>query len=146
LIQCSIPVFEGLFSQDYKELLLDLLFDFNTFHEFTEMQLHTNSTICFLDNSVTLFGNSLNALLDATDAVETEELPQECLNCKRQEAARAVAEGRPVAASRKKMKAFPRDAYMMYPGADIALYICSWSTADQWSTCSVSGSVLVYAH
>jgi hypothetical protein len=110
------------------------------------MRLHTDSTIRFLDNSVTLFGNSLNAFLDATDAVETEELPRERLNRERREAARAVAEGRPAAASRKKMKSFPRDAYKMHPGADIASCIRSRSTADQWSTRSVSGSVLVYAH
>jgi hypothetical protein len=115
-----------------------LLFDFNTFHAFAKLRLHTEDTLSFLDRFVTLFGNSLNSFLDATENVETEELPRERVAREQREAAKAIAEGRSAPPSKKKSKTFPREAYKLHPGGDFTWFIRWLSTADQWSTRLVS--------
>jgi hypothetical protein len=127
-----------LFSKDHEDLLLDLLFDFNSFHAFAKLRLHTDDTLGFLDRFVTLFGNSLNSFLDTTEDVETEELPRERAAREQREAAKALAEGRPAPLSKKKTKTFPREAYKLHPGGDFTWFIRWLSTADQWSTRLVS--------
>ncbi|KAG2063384.1 hypothetical protein BDR04DRAFT_1123294 [Suillus decipiens] len=72
LLQCAIPVFEGLLPSPYNELLLDLSFELATWHGLAKLRMHTDTTLNFLDLSQELHegdGKGLHALGDYVQAI-----------------------------------------------------------------------------
>ncbi|THH07280.1 hypothetical protein EW146_g9368 [Bondarzewia mesenterica] len=53
LLQCSIPVFEGLLPSPHNEIILDLLFTLATWHAYAKLCLHTETTLGFFDTTTT---------------------------------------------------------------------------------------------
>jgi hypothetical protein len=51
--QCAIPIFEGLLPEEHNKIILDLLFELETWHMLASLQLHTESTLCTLKDSTT---------------------------------------------------------------------------------------------
>ncbi|KAG1852171.1 hypothetical protein F4604DRAFT_1933740 [Suillus subluteus] len=66
LLQCAIPVFEGLLPSPYNESLFDLLFELATWHGLAKLQMHTDMTLNFLDSSTTRLGQFLRSFMKAT--------------------------------------------------------------------------------
>ena len=73
-----IPVFEGLLPNEHNKLVLHLLFELGTWHMLTNLQLHTESTLCALEDSTTQLGQILWQFQSSTcNAYNTYELPSE---------------------------------------------------------------------
>ncbi|KAG2336863.1 hypothetical protein BDR05DRAFT_896181, partial [Suillus weaverae] len=78
ILQCAIPVFEGLLPSDHNEVILDLLFELVMWHALGKLRLHTKTTLHFLNNSTTRLGQAMCRFKDITcDAFVTQELPKE---------------------------------------------------------------------
>jgi len=78
LLQCAIPVFEGLLPAPHDELLADLLFTLASWHACAKLRLHTEMTLIHLDRSTTLLGQLLRKFVHITCAAfVTRELPKE---------------------------------------------------------------------
>ncbi|EGO04256.1 hypothetical protein SERLA73DRAFT_45188 [Serpula lacrymans var. lacrymans S7.3] len=58
LLQCSIPASEGLFPPEYDQIIIILLFRFAQWHAFAKLQIHTNTMLEMLKETVRILGES----------------------------------------------------------------------------------------
>ncbi|PPQ82246.1 hypothetical protein CVT25_008397, partial [Psilocybe cyanescens] len=78
LLQCSMPVFEGLLPRKEDALLQDLLFTLCTWHAYAKLRLHTASTLCGLQATTRRLGQELRGFVkDICSQYNTKELPSE---------------------------------------------------------------------
>ncbi|KAI0259134.1 hypothetical protein BC834DRAFT_974518 [Gloeopeniophorella convolvens] len=56
ILQCSIPVFEGLFPSPHNEIVLDLLFVMSTWHTYAKLRIHTDQTLTVFESVTTALG------------------------------------------------------------------------------------------
>ncbi|PPQ89051.1 hypothetical protein CVT25_006542, partial [Psilocybe cyanescens] len=78
LLQCAIPVFEGLLPKKHDDIVQDLLFELATWHGLAKLRLHTEFTITDLENSATRLGTLLRKFkADVCCAYDTRDLPSE---------------------------------------------------------------------
>ncbi|KAF8894377.1 hypothetical protein CPB84DRAFT_1682669, partial [Gymnopilus junonius] len=78
LLQCSIPVFEGLFPEPYNSMVQILLYCTAEWHAFVKLHLHTDNTLNHLDELTQDLGKLMHNFRDISDAnFATFELPQE---------------------------------------------------------------------
>lgn len=88
MCQCSFPVFEGLFPMPHDKRILDLLWDFATWHAYAKLRLHTDDTLWSFRELTIELGNSMRDFKDNTcSAYVTNELPKEIAARGRREAA-----------------------------------------------------------
>ncbi|KAF9550311.1 hypothetical protein CPC08DRAFT_755181 [Agrocybe pediades] len=89
ILQCSLPVFDGLFPQEHNRVILKLLFELLTWHGLAKLRLHTETTLDDLDNSTTRLGECLCEFTkNVCPEYDTKELPsEEAVRLKRQAAA-----------------------------------------------------------
>ncbi|KAG2062206.1 hypothetical protein BDR06DRAFT_978637 [Suillus hirtellus] len=59
LLQCTIPVFEGLLPKEHDVIVLDMLFDLATWHGYARLHMHTDNTLDFLDTATMALGQSV---------------------------------------------------------------------------------------
>ncbi|KAH7909388.1 hypothetical protein BJ138DRAFT_1102735 [Hygrophoropsis aurantiaca] len=78
LLQCAIPVFEGLLPHPHNNMVLDLLFDLAVWHAYAKLRLHTDTTLDFFEVSTTVLGQTTKQFMKTTCAAyKTRELPKE---------------------------------------------------------------------
>ncbi|KAH9961633.1 hypothetical protein BGW80DRAFT_1181194 [Lactifluus volemus] len=78
LLQCAIPVFEGLFPPTQDTIVRRLLFELGTWHAFAKLRLHTETTVDDLESSTTRLGESLRVFeKDICRKYKTYDLPSE---------------------------------------------------------------------
>ncbi|KAG1816036.1 uncharacterized protein BJ212DRAFT_1481109 [Suillus subaureus] len=78
ILQCAIPVFEGLFPPDHDAAIQSLLYQFVQWHALTKLRLHCNSTLVFLDEIFKKLSRNLWKFQAHTcTAFNTTELPKE---------------------------------------------------------------------
>jgi hypothetical protein len=152
LLQCGIPVFEGLLPAPHDELLADLLFTLASWHACAKLRLHTEMTLIHLDNSTTLLGQLLRKFVDITCAAfVTRELPKEvAARTRRRAAASAKKASKPINEIPAKNKAsatqsktgarklFNLCTYKLHALGDYVKTIRLFGTSDSYSTQVVS--------
>ncbi|RDB18275.1 hypothetical protein Hypma_000641 [Hypsizygus marmoreus] len=78
LLQCAIPVFEGLLPEPHNGEVLSLLFTFAEWHTLAKLRLHTDATLEFLEEATTQIGRQLRRFESFTCSMfATKELPKE---------------------------------------------------------------------
>lgn len=78
LLQCAIPVFDGLMEDGHNKIIVDLLFELATWHGFAKLRLHTKSTLSALGSSTARLGVALRKFSNVTcKEFVTKELPKE---------------------------------------------------------------------
>ncbi|RDB29364.1 hypothetical protein Hypma_014985 [Hypsizygus marmoreus] len=98
LLQCAIPVFEGLLPEPYNGEILSLLWTCAEWHTLAKLRLHTEATLNLLEKTTVEIGRQLRRFTSFTcGAFATKELPKE-----------AAARGRRKA--RKKARTAPASA------------------------------------
>jgi hypothetical protein len=76
--QCAIPVFDGLFSDEDNDGILELLFVCAHWHGLAKFRMHTDQTLGLLDNVTTLLGVKFCHFVKNTCAkFNTRELQRE---------------------------------------------------------------------
>ncbi|KAG1868437.1 hypothetical protein F4604DRAFT_2020743 [Suillus subluteus] len=143
LLQCCIPVMEGLLP-DHDEVILDLLFELATWHALGKLQMHTETTLNFLDNLTTRLGQALCRFKQSTcDSFITQELPKEAAARGRQKPAYS-AKGKSKAMPAKKgnksttegtqQQYFNMSTYKLHALGDYVKSIWLFGTTDNFST------------
>jgi hypothetical protein len=93
-LQCAIPAFEGLFPGTHDKIIRKLLFELSTWHGLAKLRLHTETTVCDLENSTTRLGELLRIFQsDVCPAYQTFDLPSEEAARVRRKAAAAKKKG-----------------------------------------------------
>ncbi|KAH7919882.1 hypothetical protein BV22DRAFT_1022211, partial [Leucogyrophana mollusca] len=78
LLQCAIPVFEGLLPKKHSDVVIELLFVFAHWHALAKLRMHTDSTLDLLDGVTTALGANLrNFQKNVCSAFNTRELKRE---------------------------------------------------------------------
>ncbi|KAJ8088590.1 hypothetical protein PM082_013833 [Marasmius tenuissimus] len=67
LLQCSIPVFDGLIP-NHNSIVLDLLYDLCTWHVYAKLRLRSDTSIADMDSTTTSLGKSLRRFKTAKQA------------------------------------------------------------------------------
>jgi len=143
--QCAIPVFEGLLPNEHNELVLDLLFELGTWHMLANLRLHTESTVCTLENSTTRLGQKLRRFQGTMcNTYDTYELPSEEAARGRRTATRGAkrhhdgpSEDAENQAKKKKgrlQKRFNLSTYKVHALGDYARAIRLFGTTDGFTT------------
>ncbi|KAG1842750.1 hypothetical protein DFJ58DRAFT_731909 [Suillus subalutaceus] len=78
LLQCAMPVFDGLLPEPFNNSILNLLFELATWHAFGKLRMHTETTLYHFDNCTTRLGKALRRFRDNTcTKFATHDLPRE---------------------------------------------------------------------
>ncbi|KAL5531049.1 hypothetical protein ACEPAG_3925 [Sanghuangporus baumii] len=78
LLQCSIPVFEDLLSDErHNKILLDLLFILATWHAYAKLRIHTETTVRLLKTCTKELGKQVRLFKKETSCYNTRELQRE---------------------------------------------------------------------
>ncbi|RXW14483.1 hypothetical protein EST38_g11371 [Candolleomyces aberdarensis] len=137
ILQCSIPAFEGLLSneQGNKEVT-KLLYRAAEFHAFAKMRLHTDETLTHLETTAKVFGKQIRHFHDEIcPRFDTFELPGETNRRNRQKARRGAATGVPTSRTQgRKRKGLNLHTYKFHSLGDYALFICLFGGTDSFST------------
>lgn len=144
ILQCAIPVFEGLLPELYNTIVLDLLFELATWHAFRKLHMHMETTLFHFDNSTTCLGIAMQKFSqECCMAFKTYDLPCET-------AARACCQGSKVASVPQKQTSsntrpsdgsagrkpcsFNMATYKMHALGDYVMLIRLFGTTDNYST------------
>ncbi|KAF8121257.1 hypothetical protein EV363DRAFT_1568842 [Boletus edulis] len=137
LLQCAMPVFDGLLPEPHNSYVQDLLFDLATWHAYAKLRLHTTDTLNFFDNAVTSLGVTACRFLNKTcEAYYMQELPQETAVRSRRVAALVAKNGVPVPSGtgEAKQKRLNLQTYKYHALADYPNTIQLQGTTDSYST------------
>lgn len=78
VLQCAIPVFDGLLPEPHNTTILSLLYTCGEWHGLAKLRMHTDSTLKLLDNETILMGTRLRYFANTTcEVFDTKELKQE---------------------------------------------------------------------
>ncbi|KAJ7189662.1 hypothetical protein GGX14DRAFT_580522 [Mycena pura] len=77
ILQCCIPVLEGLFPEPLNTLVLHLVFTFATWHAYTKLRMHTGRTVDTFRSVTRELGTQARRFIRRTAGITVYELPQE---------------------------------------------------------------------
>ncbi|KAJ7156268.1 hypothetical protein C8R46DRAFT_1004688 [Mycena filopes] len=137
ILQCCIPVFEGLLPEPHNSIVLSLLFTFATWHAYAKLRLHSSRTVKSFRNVTTeLGGQAQKFQAETCDAYVTYELPQEenrRAQRQAQQKSRAAKKSR-TTTSGPKRKPWNLNTYKWHALGDYADVIIDVGTTDSFST------------
>jgi hypothetical protein len=143
LLQCSIPVFEGLLPEPYNSNLLTLLFRLNEWHSFAKLRMHSESTVQHLDDLTSEIGRLMRKFRDDTSTYQTFELPREVEARKRKKMKAAETQGKSTApaapgSSTRKRRTLNLSTYKWHALGDYVRTIKLFGPTISYSTQIVS--------
>jgi len=144
LIQCAIPVFEGLLPEPHNTRVLKLLFDLAHWHGLAKLRMHMEATLELLSQATIAFGNGMREFqVKMCSAFATHKLECEwAARIQRQEksmAATGPANSDPQKRnSGRQMKEFSLKTYKFHLLGDYCNIIWRFGTTDSYSTQPVS--------
>jgi hypothetical protein len=146
-LKCIIPVFEDLLPREHNEIVVDLLFEFATWHALAKLRIHTDKTLDMLTTATKTLTSAMRLFLRVTcEAFTTKELKKEAAACGRRIAA-LVAKGDSRAAKGKaattgqKPKKLNLATYKYHALADYAETIRRFGPTDNYNTQIVCPSI-----
>ncbi|KAJ7118067.1 hypothetical protein C8R44DRAFT_595931, partial [Mycena epipterygia] len=143
LLQCSIPVFEGLLAERYNKNILSLLFTFCEWHALAKLRMHSTPLLARLSHTTTHLGRQLRHFVTHTRSqFDTCELPKEEAARGRRKARKTKSKSTPVprknTAAGSKVKTMNLNTYKLHSIGDYVRCILSFGTTDSYSTQTVS--------
>ncbi|KAF8960115.1 hypothetical protein BDZ97DRAFT_1922371 [Flammula alnicola] len=147
LLQCAIPVFDGLLPEEHNDTLLSLLFTLAEWHCLGKLRLHTDMTIGWLEQCTANLGKQLRHFQKYTCSFfETQELPKEEAarsRCRKKAASsrtrqagsdRPAQSGPSASSANSKAKGFNLIMYKLHALGDYVRNIKLFGTSDSYST------------
>ncbi|KZP03324.1 hypothetical protein FIBSPDRAFT_1055351 [Athelia psychrophila] len=145
ILQCAMPVFEGLFPSPFDGYIQDLLFDLAEWHAYAKLRMHTDSTIASFRTATASLGQQMRKFSNKTCAAFfTKETPREEAARHRRAAAKLAkstgsTSGNPPPAPRPrtsgaKRRKFNLFTYKYHSLADYIWHIIHFGTTDSYST------------
>ncbi|THH23278.1 hypothetical protein EUX98_g7896 [Antrodiella citrinella] len=78
ILQCIIPVFDGLLPEPHNSIVMDMLFELANWHALAKLRLHTEETLTLLENSTQTLSAAVRKFQQTTCRhYDTRELPKE---------------------------------------------------------------------
>lgn len=139
-------MFECLLPEPFNTIILELLFELATWHTFSKLRLHTETTLNNFDNCTTRLGKALRRFRrDVCTKFHTYELPRESAARSRCRSAQAK-KGRQTQngeGNTPKQRTFNMSTYKLHALGDYVRSIWLFGTTDNYST-QVVGTVTLY--
>jgi len=139
--QCAIPVFDGLLPDPYNTIILDLLFELETWHAFGKLRMHTETTLFDFNNCTTRLGKAFRKFSqDCCSKFTTYDLPRETAARARRRGAQAAKTGATsnTASKGHQPRTFNLSTYKLHALGDYVNAIREFGTTDNYSTQVVS--------
>ncbi|KAJ7460440.1 hypothetical protein B0H11DRAFT_2286106 [Mycena galericulata] len=136
ILQCLLPVLEGLLPEPHNEIVMTLWFVLATWHAYAKLRLHSSSTIqCFRAVTTDLGANARRFLRTTCETYVTYKLPQETKKRARREASKKSKSTKTAGtASGKKRKAWNIATCKYHSLGDYPDAIVQIGTTDSYST------------
>ncbi|KZT20578.1 hypothetical protein NEOLEDRAFT_1158607 [Neolentinus lepideus HHB14362 ss-1] len=142
VLQCIIPVFDGLLPEPHNSMILDLLFLMAYTHAMVKLRMHTDSSLDILEKITTELGKAMRQFERvACPAYNTVELPKEAAARARREStqiqpqANKDSTSRPPGTVRKvRGKKYNLSTYKAHAIGDYANTIRMFGTTDSYTT------------
>ncbi|KAK2459296.1 hypothetical protein APHAL10511_008685 [Amanita phalloides] len=137
LLQCALPVFEGLLPYEFDTVIQDLLFKLCTWHALAKLHLHTESTVHALERSSQCLGFALQDFKKKVcSCYMTKELPSEEAACGCHNAAltKTGLNNSTDMKNSKKEHIFNLSTYKLHALADYPSAICRYGTTDGFTS------------
>ncbi|KAJ3537255.1 hypothetical protein NM688_g6717 [Phlebia brevispora] len=135
ILQCSIPVFEGLLPEPYNTHIQALLYSIAYFHCLAKMRLHTDTSVALLDHAYSVMASHLRHFHTVIcPRFQTKETTRE-YTARMRAQANGTARG-PVAteSSGRKPRSFNMSTIKMHLLGYYATYIPLYGTTDGYNT------------
>ncbi|KIJ58032.1 hypothetical protein HYDPIDRAFT_103404, partial [Hydnomerulius pinastri MD-312] len=152
LLQCALPVFEGLLPEHHNLTVLELLYTLCHWHGFAKLRMHTDETLQAMDDLTWSVGNVIRAFeANTCPAFSTKELKCKAQCCQRRETLAwrsSAAPSRTPADSTgaaRQPKGLNLCTYKLHALGDYTTTIRMFGTSDSYSTQLVSPAVFIYA-
>ncbi|KAG1721829.1 hypothetical protein EDD22DRAFT_962397 [Suillus occidentalis] len=153
LLQCSIPVFDGLLPEPHNQIVLKLLFTMAHWHGLAKLWMHSELTLKIMDHVTSALGQQFRQFKNTTCAAyEAHKLSQEVrarARCHLRKADQAghkstrptcivgqaeVDDLKLLALNVKRIKVFNLQTYKFHALGDYVSTICRYGTSDSYST------------
>ncbi|KAH7908632.1 hypothetical protein BJ138DRAFT_1204895 [Hygrophoropsis aurantiaca] len=132
ILQCALPIFEGLFPRQCDRLISTVLFRFAEWHALCKLRLHTEATLDRLDEVYILLSQKLRKFAKMCGEFRTTELPKE-----KAARLRKAAQTNPSASQTQQgpqTKTFNMRTYKFHAMGDYPGTIKFFGTTDSYST------------
>ncbi|KAG8914957.1 hypothetical protein FRC01_003851 [Tulasnella sp. 417] len=145
ILQCALPVFEGLFPEEFDTSIQRLLFVLSDWHSFAKLRMHTDGTLEILSLLTKTLGQELRYFeKHVANKVETFETPREARSRARRNLRGNANTTRgkggqgsnlpEIAARSRKAKLYTLDTYKVHALGDYVSQIRQFGTLDVTST------------
>ncbi|KAG2005526.1 hypothetical protein CC2G_001925 [Coprinopsis cinerea AmutBmut pab1-1] len=153
LLQCAIPVFDGLLPPPHNNRVTKLLFTVAHWHGLAKLRLHTTHTLALLEKWTSILGDEIRGFVSKTCAsIPTKELAREYNARKKQEVKKQSkkgkgnsnlkGKGKMVEVGRndqegdegRRSKTFNMETYKLHALGDYVKSITMFGTTDNYST------------
>ncbi|KXN87761.1 hypothetical protein AN958_08173 [Leucoagaricus sp. SymC.cos] len=132
LLQCALPVFEGLLPPEHDKIICNLIFELATWHGLAKLRLQTNFTLQSLEGSTRRLGDTSRTFKEKTcDFFHTQELPAE-MAARTQRTMRTSTGMAPVTTAKKVI--FNLNTIKNHFLGDYVNYIRRYGPTDNYST------------
>ena len=133
MLQCAIPVFDGLFPDKHNASIRILIFRLAEWHALAKLRLHTEDSLELLELSLKQLTTQLRQFVKVTCAAfETKELPVEAAAWRRREKTQVKNLNGP------RPKSFNLLTYKFHALGDYVQTIRLFGTTDSYTTQIVS--------
>ncbi|KAG1835330.1 hypothetical protein DFJ58DRAFT_670434 [Suillus subalutaceus] len=132
ILQCAIPVFDGLLPEPHNRNVLTLLSTCASWHALAKLRMHTDETLKLLDVATATLGKQFRHFQKITcSAFKTHELKREAERRQRQKLRNLVGSGEAVAVKStpqtvQRPKTFNLQTYKLHALGDCSTAICTW--------------------
>ncbi|KAG1819321.1 uncharacterized protein BJ212DRAFT_1268533 [Suillus subaureus] len=146
ILQCAMPVFEGLFPEDHNKIVQSLLYRFAQWHALTKLRIHSETTLSVLDSMFMRLACQLCHFRDFTCAVfTTVELPKEKAAHEHKAACQGLdSNNRDPSSGSQKVKKFNMNTYKYHAMGDYLQSIWLFGTIDSFTLQIVCDSLNVF--
>ncbi|KAG2052923.1 hypothetical protein BDR06DRAFT_1009062 [Suillus hirtellus] len=137
ILQCAIPVFEGLFPPGHDAAVQTLLYQFAQWHALAKLRLHSESTVSSLEETFKKLSQKLRKFRhDICNTFNTTELPKETAARQRRFARQSETHTAVTSpeSSGPKAKKFNLNTYKFHAMADYVRTIRLFGTTDSFTT------------
>ena len=151
-MQCAIPVFAGLLPEPHNEQVLKLLFMLAHWHGLAKLRMHTDDTLCILEDVTREVGNEIRRFVNETcPAFSTRELQREAechirLQARKESSTIPHVQGVPTGASSHRPKVLNLCTYKLHSLRDYAAQIRLYGTTNSYSTQPVCHISIFFWH
>ncbi|KAG2739784.1 hypothetical protein P692DRAFT_201872909 [Suillus brevipes Sb2] len=135
ILQCAIPIFEGLFPPNIDAAVQSLLYRFAEWHALVKLRLHSDSTLTFLEETFKKLSRQLRKFrTDICTAFDTLELPKERAARQKKLDQRSETHNVSPESTGPKVKKFNLNTYKYHAMGDYVGMIRFFGTTDSFTT------------